>query len=173
MRDVFLLIVCAFASQASAQSLLYNPIMCPDGRAISRSDYAGLYGIDDADGENIIPFLYVALSCFQDGISWVAIEEEGHWCPFGEDGARLDSPKCQIVYNPFPMSDMVQMPMSNDLFWSSALWMKQWLRHAEFLTEPAPLWVSASSIVIFGYQIEQIPFQPSASDEWPVNPNWP
>jgi hypothetical protein len=153
-----------------------NLIRCPDGRAIFRQGYAGHYGIVEPKGKIIIPARYAALSCFNyDNISWVAIEGEGHWCPFGEDGARLDNPNCKTYHNAFPALHQVPKPMDQDKFLSSFRWMQQWLRHAEDPSQPDAEWVSDTLILSFYINwttsLNRLPLY--SNEEWPIARDWP
>lgn len=109
--------------------LKIQDILHCDG-GIDMIEVNGLWGMNDSNGEVILPPIYRAVDCFKQGITWVPIDEEKKWCPIGIDGKRQDKPDCVKIYYPFEISHHAPEKFDEDSYESSVLWVKARIDYA-------------------------------------------
>lgn len=103
-------------------------LVCGDGRTLFDRD--GMWGIRNAEGNEVIAPRYRALDCFKDGMAWAAVDEQRQWCVLGPDGTLRDPPSCAQVYSPVYWTHTRQEELDKDPYESSVLWARARLEFA-------------------------------------------
>lgn len=125
--------LCGPASAKDDKAAPRTPLTCRDGSALfAETSDRGIkrYGMKAPNGQTLVVPIYEALSCFHQGIAWVAIPDVGRWCPIGPDGRRRDKPACTVSYH-IGMQPSHHAPeqLHEDPFTSSVLWVRKLLAY--------------------------------------------
>jgi hypothetical protein len=116
-------------------------LTCPDGTNLFRT--GELWGMHGSDGKVLFPAEHRAMSCFDEGVVWLPVPEEGKWCAFGPDAKRREMTDCKKYYNGYRHSwGFDPEKLHEDPFESSILWMRKMLAVLESPLRKGPALLS-------------------------------
>ena len=118
-----------------------SPEIINCGLGLRLVERAGLWGIADADGKDVIAPRYRALDCFRQGIAWAAIDSRRQWCALDPNGALQEKPACQTVHYPYIQTHSAPEQFAEDRFESSVLWSRAFLEFGSGRREAPPQWI--------------------------------
>lgn len=124
------------AEPKPSASVRASHLRCGNGNLIFQSNT--LWGIRTKSGDTILEPKYRAVSCFFQGIAWVANDEMKHWCPVGPDGKERDFPKCRKYQPTLFWSHSRQASMHTDPYESSVLWNRAYRDFGLGVSDQAP-----------------------------------
>jgi hypothetical protein len=116
-------------------------LTCPGGLRLFEE--AGRWGLQDIDGKTVIEPRFRALSCFKEGVTWVAAPDGKAWCPIGPNGQRRDAMECREEYYPYTMTHSSPEFFSAGPYENSVLWNRAWLDYQAGKRAEPPEWVSS------------------------------
>jgi len=102
----------------------------------------GLWGLQDSDGKTVIEPRYRALTCFRQGVTWIAEPGSKEWCPIGPRGERRESVRCRETYYPMIVTHHYPEKFSDDRHESSVLWSRAFLDYKAGTRPEPPKWLS-------------------------------
>ncbi len=111
------------------------------GEALRLIERDGLWGIADADGTDVIAPRYRAVTCFKNGVAWVAIDERRQWCALGFDAKICDYPACKTQHHPISMPHSYPEKLDDDRYESSVLWSRAYLEFLVGRRDKPPEWI--------------------------------
>ena len=114
-------------------------LICQGGLRFFES--AGLWGLQDGNGKTVIEPQFRALSCFKQGVTWVAVPDGKAWCPMGSSGQRRDAMACREEYYPTNRSHQRPEKFSDAPYESSVLWNRAWLDYQAGTRDKPPEWI--------------------------------
>jgi hypothetical protein len=120
---------------------LTEPLTCVGGLRFFQKN--NLWGLRDSNGKTVIAPRFRALSCFKNGISWVAEPDRKAWCPIGPDGQRRDAMECIKKYYPALRTHSSPERFSEDPYENSVLWNRAWLDYQAGKRDEPPKWNSS------------------------------
>ncbi|MEP3278639.1 MAG: WG repeat-containing protein [Stappiaceae bacterium] len=105
-----------------------DALRCGSGSFVFQS--GNLWGIKGENGDVVLAPNYRAVTCFLNGVAWVANDKKRLWCPIGPDGIERDYPTCEIYISTKKFSEnnvyinppRIQGSFSADPYESSVLW---------------------------------------------------
>lgn len=128
------------------------PLWCNGGAKLR--PVGGLWGMFDEHERPVLEGRYRALTCFIEGVAWVAIDERREWCAIGPDGRIRDRPACQRAWYPRSeytirskwdpkviRSTYFPEPFSDDEYESSVAWNRAYLEYAAGLRDETPCFI--------------------------------
>lgn len=125
-------------------------LQCEGGVQIFSSD--NLWGLKGPEGNVIIQPEYRAVNCFNQGITWLPIDNLKKWCPYGPDGVMRRKPKCDTVHYPYTITHSYPEKFEDDPYENSVLWTQARLEYASGKRLEHPKWLpdgyGASSSII-------------------------
>lgn len=104
-------------------------------------EQADLWGLQDQSGRTVIEPRYRALSCFKQGVTWVAEPGVVGWCAVGPDGKRLNAMGCRKTFYPYSLSHHYPELFNEEPFESSVLWNRASLDYRAGKRNDPPKWV--------------------------------
>jgi WG containing repeat len=118
-----------------------SPQLLDCGQGLRLVERDGLWGIVDADGNQVIAPCYRAVDCFKQGVAWVAIDSRRQWCPVDPQGALRDKPECRTSHYPYIQTHSYPEGFAQDPFENSVLWTRAHLEFGAGRREAPPRWV--------------------------------
>ncbi len=100
-----------------------------------------LWGFQDAAGKTVIEPKFRALSCFQQGVSWVAEPRGDGWCAIGPDGSPREALQCRETYYPVRVTHHYPERFDEDPYESSVQWNQAWLDYQAGNRDEPPKWI--------------------------------
>lgn len=101
-----------------------------------------LWGLQDSEGNTVIEPKYPALSCFRQGVAWVAATNATEWCPVGPDGKRIEAMVCKQEYFPQTWSHSRPEYLATGTYENSIAWNRAWLDYHAGKRDAPPKWVN-------------------------------
>ncbi|MDB5599895.1 MAG: hypothetical protein JWN71_1939 [Xanthobacteraceae bacterium] len=111
---------------------------CGHGLRLAARD--GLWGIVDADGQDVVAPRYRAIECFKKGVAWAAIDSNRQWCALGRDGA-LRPIECEPIRYAYGMMHARPEMLDQDPFENSVLYTRAYLEFAAGQRPEPPNWI--------------------------------
>lgn len=113
---------------------------CQNGaRLFAENDLWGMLG---PNGDVLVAADYRALSCFSEGVAWVATTDSTSWCPIGPDGKPRQKPECQQTRYPYIQTHHYPEKFAEDPYESSVLWVRAFRDFGRGQRETPPVWIS-------------------------------
>jgi hypothetical protein len=135
--------ITATGDERPAPAAKYTPVAealsCGHGMRLIERD--GQWGIVEADGRTVIAPRFRALTCFQSGVAWAALDSRREWCPVGPDDTVRAAPQCQVDVYPLMPSHASPERLSDDRYENSVLWTRAYLEFHSGRREVPPGWV--------------------------------
>lgn len=123
------------------EALAHAPTLNCDG-GLRFFEKSGLWGLQDIEGKTVIEPRFRALSCFKQGVTWVAAVDGNAWCPIGPNGNRRDAIECDTKYYPSSGGSHSRAEkFSDDPYESSVLWNRAWLDYLAGKRHKPPEWI--------------------------------
>jgi hypothetical protein len=122
-----------------------SPQILDCGHGLRLAERNGLWGIANADGNDVIAPRYRAVDCFRNGIAWAAIDSRGQWCALDPTGAVPDRPACGAAHYPYFQTHSTPEAFAEDRFESSVLWSRAYLEFGSGRREVPPQWIPDGS----------------------------
>jgi hypothetical protein len=97
-----------------------------------------LWGLADADGKTIIEPRYRAISCFENGLAWVPVDEKKAWCAIDRYQRVRENVQCVTNWIANRVFDAGPEKMSDDYYESGVLWMRANLEYGLGLRKKPP-----------------------------------
>ncbi|HWV19094.1 MAG TPA: WG repeat-containing protein [Rhodocyclaceae bacterium] len=101
-----------------------------------------LWGLQDSDGKTVIEPKYPALSCFRNGVAWVALLNPTQWCPIGPDGNRIEAMECKSEYYFQTWSHSRPENLASGQYDVSIAWNRAWLDYHAGKRDKLPEWIT-------------------------------
>ncbi|ANM11271.1 hypothetical protein AMK06_CH02932 [Rhizobium sp. N541] len=111
-------------------------------RVSGNSNGTLLWGIEDAAGNIVVEPKYRAITCFQNGLAWVPLDERREWCAIDRNERTRESVACVKNWPDSNTADARTETMSDDPYESGVLWMRAELEYGLDLREKPPGFVS-------------------------------
>lgn len=102
---------------------------------------AGLWGLQNEQGETVIAPRFRALSCFAQGVTWTALPGAARWCAIGPNGEPRAKLACHERYYPMHVTHHAPEKFSDDAFENSVLWTRAWLDYQAGTRDQPPAWI--------------------------------
>jgi len=103
---------------------------------------SALWGLADGAGKTVIAPTYRAMSCFQNGLAWVADDTRRKWCQIDKFGNVRNENRCNAGFNGVVTSDGGREKFSDDPYESLVLWERALLDYGRGLRREPPRVIS-------------------------------
>jgi hypothetical protein len=97
-----------------------------------------VWGLADANGKTIIEPRYRAISCFENGLAWVPVDEKKAWCAIDRYERTRKNIQCVTNWIANRVFDAGPEKLSDDYYESGVLWMRANLEYGLGLRKKPP-----------------------------------
>ena len=111
-------------------------LACNDGSRMFEQN--GRWGIENADGKQVLLPKYRGLHCFTQGIAWAANDNKKQWCPIDPDGSDRTEPPCVQARYPYYQTHSYPEQFAKDPYENSVLWTRAFLEYGAGKREAPP-----------------------------------
>lgn len=119
----------------------HKTLQCGDGGGtIIGKEVNGqtVWGLADAEGKTIVEPRYRAMSCFENGLAWVPVDEKKAWCAIDRYQRIRENVQCVTNWIANRVFDAGPEKMSDDYYESGVLWMRANLEYGLGLRKSPP-----------------------------------
>lgn len=105
----------------------------PDGGTVIGREVESetLWGLADLEGRVLVAPKYRAISCFENGLAWVPLDDRKMWCPIDRHERVREGVACVTNWKATRIFDAGPEKMSEDPYESGVLWMRAQLDYGQ------------------------------------------